>query len=454
MTRDITERREAQRAMDALREQMAQAQKLEALGQLTGGIAHNFSNLLQIVLSGVRLAQGLAGENERLRRILAEIGEAAENRAGLTRHLLAFSRKLPTRPEVIDTAGHLRRAADLFGPSLRGDIQVDLDLEDGLWPIRVDAAQFELALLNVALNARDAMPEGGLLAVSAGNVALREAAPGLRGRFVAVRLRDTGTGIPEEVLGRVFEPFFTTKPPGQGTGLGLSQAHGFAEEAGGALRIESEPGRGTEVTFFLPAAAAARSDAARGDAHVQAADPGTPAPGNRAARVLVVDDEAAVGRLAAGMLEGAGYRAEAVTGPEAALERLEGGERFDLVFSDVLMRHRQVVGSWVSEFASRGRCWHGVQAAGATPLMSAHTPNARALAARYSLAETWSRRRWKRLPIWSWAERKRCAWPADLKRFICRSRRRVGWCEFSARLLRPLCRRCSTPGISSFFAAP
>ena len=323
VTRDITERREAQRAMDALREQMAQAQKLEALGQLTGGIAHNFSNLLQIVMSGVRLAQGLAGDNERLGRVLADIGEAAESRAGLTRHLLAFARKLPTRPEVIDTAGHLRRAADLFGPSLRGDIQVDLDLEEGLWPIRVDAAQFELALLNVALNARDAMPQGGLLAVSARNEALREAAPGLRGRFVAVRLRDTGTGIPEEVLGRVFEPFFTTKPPGQGTGLGLSQAHGFAEAAGGALRIESEPGRGTEVTFFLPAAAAARSDAARGDAHVQAADPGTPAPGHRAARVLVVDDEAAVGRLAAGMLEGAGYRAEAVTGPEAALERLE-----------------------------------------------------------------------------------------------------------------------------------
>ena len=337
VTRDITERREAQRAMDALREQMAQAQKLEALGQLTGGIAHTFSNLLQIVMSGVRLAQGLAGDNERLGRVLADIGEAAESRAGLTRHLLAFARKLPTRPEVIDTAGHLRRAADLFGPSLRGDIQVDLDLEEGLWPIRVDAAQFELALLNVALNARDAMPQGGLLAVSARNEALREAAPGLRGRFVAVRLRDTGTGIPEEVLGRVFEPFFTTKPPGQGTGLGLSQAHGFAEAAGGALRIESEPGRGTEVTFFLPAAAAARSDAARGDAHVQAADPGTPAPGHRAARVLVVDDEAAVGRLAAGMLEGAGYRAEAVTGPEAALERLEGGERFDLVFSDVLM---------------------------------------------------------------------------------------------------------------------
>jgi Kelch motif len=117
-------------------------------------------------------------------------------------------------------------------------------------------------------------------------------------------------------------------------------------------------------------------------------------------------------------------------------------------------RHRQVVGAGPGELTGRGRYWSRAQAAAATPLMSAHTPNARALAARYSLAETWSRRRWKRLLIWSWAERKRCAWPVDLKRFICRSRRRVGWCEFSARLLRPLCRRCSTPGISSFFAAP
>jgi PAS domain S-box-containing protein len=132
VTRDITERREAQRAMDELRERTAQAQKLEALGQLTGGIAHNFSNLLQIVMSGVRLAQGLAGDNDRLRRVLADVREAAEQRAGLTKHLLAFARKLPTRPEVIDTAAHLGRAADLFGPSLRGDIQVDLDLVDGL----------------------------------------------------------------------------------------------------------------------------------------------------------------------------------------------------------------------------------------------------------------------------------------------------------------------------------
>ena len=187
----------------------------------------------------------------------------------------------------------------------------------------MDAAQFELALLNVGLNARDAMPEGGLLAISGARTwCCTRGRRGLAGRVVAVRLRDTGTGIPREVLGRVCEPFFTTKPRGQGTGLGLSQAHGFAEQAGGALRIRSEPGRGTEVTFLLPAAAGGPvGRRARGCAR-SGRDPSAPAPGHRAARVLVVDDEAAVGRLAAGMLEGAGYGAEAVTGPEAALERL------------------------------------------------------------------------------------------------------------------------------------
>jgi PAS domain S-box-containing protein len=334
VTRDITDRREAQRSLDEWREQMAQAQKLEALGQLTGGIAHNFNNLLQIILSGVRIGQGLADDNQRLKRLLASMGEAASQRVGLTRHLLAFSRKLPTQPETINTIECLQGAVNLLRPSLRSNIRVDPNFDSDLWPVRVDVPQFELALLNVALNARDAMPGDGLLAFTARNETLHEAAPGLWGRFVAVRLRDSGTGIPKEVLGRVLEPFFTTKPVGEGTGLGLSQAYGFADHAGGTLRIESEPGRGTEVTFLLPAASAG--------AVAETNNPGrAPEPEVRVCdttmRVLVVDDDAAVGRLASEMLESAGYAAERVTEPNAAMERLESGMRFDLVLCDVPM---------------------------------------------------------------------------------------------------------------------
>jgi PAS domain S-box-containing protein len=266
VTRDITERHEAQRSIEDMREQMAQMQKLEAIGELVGGVAHNFSNLIQVVLSGVRMASAAAGGNTRLKHILAEIGTAAEKRAGLTEHLLAFSRDLPTSPEVIDTAAALRDVADLLGRSFPSGIRIALRLDDDLWPIRVDAAQFELALLNVALNARDAMPDGGLLEIEAQKLTLHNGAVPVTGSVVAVHVRDTGKGIEKEVMGRVFEPFFTTKPRGEGTGLGLSQAYGFAEQAGGTVRIRSEPGRGTEVTFLLPAAvedAAERDDPAR-----------------------------------------------------------------------------------------------------------------------------------------------------------------------------------------------
>jgi PAS domain S-box-containing protein len=254
ITRDITERFQSQRSREEMREQMAQMQRLEAIGQLVGGIAHNFSNLIQIVQSGIRLASAAIGDKKKLRRILAGIGAAAETRANLTEHLLAFSRDLPTSPEVIDTSRALRDVADLLGRSLPSGIRLTLRLEDDLWPVRVDAAQFELALLNVGLNARDAMPDGGLLEIEARKLTLHSGSVAVTGRVVAVHLRDTGTGIPKEVLGRVFEPFFTTKPRGQGTGLGLSQAYGFAEQAGGTVRIRSKPGQGTEVTFLVPAA--------------------------------------------------------------------------------------------------------------------------------------------------------------------------------------------------------
>ncbi len=334
ITRDLTERLAAQRALEEAREQLLQAQKLEALGQLTGGIAHDFNNLLQIMAGGVTLAEKLAAGNDRLRRIIDEMRNATERGAALTRQLLVFSRRAPIRPEVLDTAESVRSALGLFSRSLRGDIQVEHSLEDGLWPIRVDHTQFELALLNIAVNARDAMPQGGRLRVTATNVSLDGKPDGLAGRFVAIRLRDTGTGIPQELLARIFEPFFTTKPVGQGTGLGLSQAHGFAQQAGGTVTVASKVNEGTEVTLFLPAASPAeirqqQDDAARTERYLR--------PSCRGLRILVVDDDAAVGRLTARMLEDAGHRASATTEPKIAIEWLSNGERFDVVLSDVIM---------------------------------------------------------------------------------------------------------------------
>jgi CheY-like chemotaxis protein len=235
---------------------------------------------------------------------------------------------------VVETGAAVRRAAGLFSHTLRGDIHVELRMENDLWPIRVDPAQFELALLNVAVNARDAMPEGGSLVIAARNLVLDGQPEGLHGRFVSVALRDTGEGIPREVLERVLEPFFTTKPPGKGTGLGLSQAHGFARQAGGALTIESEPGRGTEVAFLLAAAPEGYKVGDRLGAEVSGQTASAP---SALARVLVVDDDTAVRRLTVEMLEGMGWRAAAVGGAEEALELLGVGERFDAVLSDVLM---------------------------------------------------------------------------------------------------------------------
>ncbi|HYZ31966.1 MAG TPA: PAS domain S-box protein [Crenalkalicoccus sp.] len=334
ITRDITERREAERVLEETRAQLAHAQKLEALGQLTGGIAHDFNNLLHVISGGAALAAKLAAGDDRLSHLLTEMQNAAARGATITRQLLAFSRQMPTRPDVLDTAATLRQITDLFSHSLRGDIRVDLQLGDDLRPVRADPAQLQMALLNIAVNARDAMPNGGELRVSARNVTLSGRPNSLTGPFVAISLRDTGSGIPEEVLGRIFDPFFTTKPIGKGTGLGLSQVHGFAQQSGGAVTVTSKAGEGTEVTLLLPAAPPDASP----QRHEASAQSGSPSqPPEKGLRILVVDDDAAVGRLTVGMLEGAGHQTAATTDPSVALEWLASGGRFDLVLSDVIM---------------------------------------------------------------------------------------------------------------------
>ena len=251
----------------AAEETLRQAQKMEAVGQLTGGIAHDFNNMLQGVAGGVdmarrRIAEGRAGEAGRyLDAARGAVGRAA----GLTRRLLAFARRQRLEPKPVDPDGLVAGLADLVRRTVGPGIAVELRLRDGAGSVLCDAGELESALLNLCINARDAMPEGGRLLIgtedarlSAADVAGQEGVS--PGDYVAVSVADTGAGMPPEVLERVFEPFFTTKPVGQGTGLGLSQVWGFARQSGGLVRIESAPGRGTTVRLLLPAHARAAAE--------------------------------------------------------------------------------------------------------------------------------------------------------------------------------------------------
>ncbi len=333
ITRDVTERRNAQLALTEASERLAQAQRLEAVGRLTGGVAHDFNNLLQVVTAAARLlTETMPPEDEEAQQLLKAIQDAAERGARLTRQLLAFSRRLPLSPEVIHSSDRLSDAIAFAERSLRGsDIVVESDIPPDLWPVEVDAAQLELAILNIALNARDAMSEGGTLRIAARNEVLKDAVGGLEGEHLVIRISDTGTGIPKELLGRVLEPFFTTKPVGKGTGLGLSQAYGFARQSGGNLAIESEEGRGTTVTISIPARRGAMPAALSHTAE-------RAQPLSQAARILVVDDDTEVGAFTRRLLVGMGHHATVVHDGRVALDMLGGPEAgYDLVLSDIVM---------------------------------------------------------------------------------------------------------------------
>jgi PAS domain S-box-containing protein len=328
-TRDITAQREAQMALDQSREQLAQAQKMDALGQLTGGIAHDFNNLLMIMGGHAQLLQRRLSEAKDLQAIDA-IRTAANRGEKLTRQLLAFSRRQTLTPVVVDLRTRIDAVREMLGTSLRGNIELVCDVEDSIWPVEVDLGELELALVNVAVNARDAMPEGGKITVSARNVVLQagSAAGTLEGDFVALAVIDTGTGIPPEVMKRVFEPFFTTKPVGKGTGLGLSQVHGFAQQSGGAVTIDSKPGEGTAVTIYLP-----RSSAALPDTVTEAAQPN----GKPLGTILMVEDSREVAEITGTLLEQLGYRVVKAENAAEALRHLSQGIDFDLLFSDIVM---------------------------------------------------------------------------------------------------------------------
>ena len=335
ITRDVTERKRAQDELDRTREAISQSQKLEAIGRLTGGVAHDFNNLLTIIRSSAELLRHTSLPEEKRARYIQAIAETAERAAVLTRQLLAFARQQPLRPEAFDVGTRIEGIREMIEASLGATIQFDLDIPDGLPLAEADVNQFEAALLNMVINARDAMGAGGSLRVGAQYVSqippIRQHA-GTMGEFIAVTVTDTGPGIDPAVLGRVFEPFFTTKQANKGTGLGLSQVYGFAKQSGGEIDVSSRPGFGTTFTLYLPQA---KDDAV------------TPVPRGASSKlpdviqprnVLLVEDNETVGQFALGLLTELGHNVTLVTDGRAALKEIhERGQRLDIVVTDVVM---------------------------------------------------------------------------------------------------------------------
>jgi two-component system, cell cycle sensor histidine kinase and response regulator CckA len=329
--RDITDRR-------AIETQLRQAQKMEAVGQLTGGMAHDFNNLLAVVVGNLDLLEEELAAHPKARSLAQTALTASLKGAELTRQLLAFSRKQTLEPAVFALNKLVSGMTQLLRRSLGERVDVRMVLGEELWPVVADPSQVESALVNLAINARDAMPEGGALTIETANSHLDErycaenpdAAPG---DYVMLAVSDTGTGIPPAILERVFEPFFTTKGEGKGSGLGLSMVYGFARQSHGHVKIYSEVGHGTTIRLYLPrasAAAASAAEAARLEPEVRP----------REASILVVEDNEDVRRIVVQQLSEQGYRiAEAATG-DAALEILKQDRPIDLLFTDVVMPGR------------------------------------------------------------------------------------------------------------------
>ncbi|MGQ0683785.1 ATP-binding protein [Bradyrhizobium sp.] len=323
ITRDITERREAQLKLEQMQRQLAQAQKLDALGQLTGGVAHDFNNLLMIVSGSLHTLRKGVGDDARMQRALSAIETATRRGAALTSQLLTFARRQSVNPQSVDIAERINAVREVLDTGVGSAVTLQFDIPSTGLQAAIDIAEFETALVNLVINARDAMPGGGTVTVSA-RARAGNAETGGRD-YVAVSVKDTGVGIPPDVLDRIFDPFFTTKPIGKGTGLGLSQVHGFAHQAGGTVKVASEIGKGTEVTMLLPREAVApRSDAV---AKIEDGSSGT---------VLLVEDNPDVASASIGLLEQLGYTVWRVPDAEAALRAVEH-EGIDIVFSDIVM---------------------------------------------------------------------------------------------------------------------
>jgi PAS domain S-box-containing protein len=322
ITRDMTERRNAQLQLEETRAALFQAQKLQALGELTGGIAHDFNNLMTVIRGSADLLRRGNLNEEKRARYLDAIVETADRAATLTSHLLAFSRRQALKPQVLDVNVRLDAIGEVLARTLGSQIEVRLELAPDLWRAEIDPAELETALLNAAFNARDAMPQGGRLTITTQNASRED------GEFVCIALADSGEGMNPEVLERAFEPFFTTKPVGKGTGLGLSQIHGFAAQSGGRAEIESHPGTGTVLRILLPRTMKAAVVAGEREP-LPAPRPGL--------KVMLVEDNAHVLAFAEQLLEELQYKVVAADSAEAALALLAGGQEIDLLFADVVM---------------------------------------------------------------------------------------------------------------------
>ncbi|MBV9510535.1 MAG: PAS domain S-box protein [Caulobacteraceae bacterium] len=330
ITRDITERKIAEAELQRAQDQIAQSQKMEALGQLTGGVAHDFNNLLMVVSGHTQLLRARVSTDPKIVRSLEAIEIAARRGEDLTRHLLSFARRQRLQTTVAPFAERMVGVRELVSSSLPPTVQLLIDMPAELWPVKVDQGELDLALLNLAVNARDAMPSGGVLSISAENLTLGEANGQPPRDVVAVTVSDTGVGIPPDILDRIFEPFFTTKEVNKGTGLGLSQVFGFAQQAGGDLKVFSQLAEGTRFVIHLPRSAetaGALEEASDRQVHVSDAE----------AIILVVEDNPDVAEVAASLLQQIGHEARVVGSAAAALAALQDGDPPDLVFSDVVM---------------------------------------------------------------------------------------------------------------------
>jgi PAS domain S-box-containing protein len=320
ITRDITERHEAQQKLERVQAELAESRKMDALGHLTGGVAHDFNNLLMALSGGARRVRRLTDDPEIL-KIVESMNAGIKRGSNLTRQLLTFARRQQLRPTLLDLQKTVLSAQDVLRAGLRSNISLVVDIPPDTWTVFADPSEFETALVNLVINARDALPEGGEVRITAAN---SPSDTNQVSDHVCISVRDNGVGIPPDVLTNVFDPFFTTKPVGQGTGLGLSQVHGFANQAGGRVEIDSRLGDGTKVKLWLPRARG--QEAAEGRRLVETS----------AGTVLLVEDNPEVACAGASLLEELGYQVKWAANADSAIKEIESGG-IDIVFSDIVM---------------------------------------------------------------------------------------------------------------------